>query len=137
MTTEHMAEQLHMAAATTSGAVSNEFLDQSRAAHLSCEASAKQDASEKWTVERLVTALGFGLDGQHMKDMRKTYQKVVNEINESRAAHLSREAASAKQDASEPPFDATKHHPSCTPNDQDLMWVCAQCGHKVPEEKQT
>lgn len=31
----------------------------------------------------------------------------------------------------EPPFDQTKHHPSCTPSDQDLMWVCAQCGLKV------
>ena len=22
------------------------------------------------------------------------------------------------------------HHPSCRPNDLDLMWVCSQCGNK-------
>lgn len=39
-------------------------------------------------------------------------------------------ARSRAAQGSDPPFDQSKHHPSCTPNDQDLMWVCAQCGHK-------
>ena len=26
------------------------------------------------------------------------------------------------------PWDAEKHHPSCSPYDRDLVWHCSQCG---------
>ncbi len=25
-------------------------------------------------------------------------------------------------------MEVSKHHPSCTPSDRDLVWLCAQCG---------
>lgn len=39
--------------------------------------------------------------------------------------------ATASEQQPEADFIAANHHPSCTLNDQDLMWVCAQCGLKV------
>jgi hypothetical protein len=30
---------------------------------------------------------------------------------------------------------ADEHHPSCTPNDRDLIWFCNQCGARESAEE--